>query len=553
MWLSLLAISGSGTLAYAADAPVRVTHTRLATPAAACAGRFVAHELDHITTTADGVIRMFEANGAGLAAGDLDGDGDLDLVLGALAGQDTILWNEGGLLFRTERFGSGPTRMVSAVDVDADGRLDLVLTRATGSANYFHNDGDPADGSLFTPTLLPGVAGFASALDWSDLDRDGDLDLVTATYDAGLLTDRGSSYLTTGGGGVNVYMNQDGRFRRSVLATTAQANALLVADLNRDGRPDIWVGNDFAEPDRIWLQTADGWTETMPFAAITHSTMSLDTGDLDNDGQAEFLATDMLPFADDATTQAAWAPVMAEMMAAPHLPGDIQVMANTLHGRRGPEGYTNQAAPWGIDATGWTWSARFGDLDNDGYLDLYVVNGMAEATMFAHLPNHELVEENLAFHNDGLGRLVPAPEWTLNATAGGRGMLMADFDHDGDLDIAVNNLRSPAMLYENQLCGGHGLLVDLADAGRGNTHALGARLRLRTSQGDLLREVRAAGGYLSGDAPQVHFGLPPDAEAGRLEIVWPDGATSALTDIQTGYHLLVERGYLPMNKPSAFD
>ncbi len=541
MWLSLLAATSLITPVSAADTPVVVTRASLAAPSATCTGSFVAHPLDHLTTTADGVVRMFQANGAGLAAGDLDGDGDLDLVFGALAGQDTILWNDGDLRFRTERFGSGSTRSVSVVDVDADGRLDLVLTRTDGRVNYFHNDG-PHDGEGgFTPTLLPGVTAPATVLNWADLDRDGDLDLVTATYDAGLLTDVGSSYLMTSGGGISVYTQRAGRFARRSLAITAQAMAVLLTDLNGDGRRDILVANDFDEPDRVFFQTGDGWTAGEPFAATPHSTMSLDLGDVDNDGQPDIFATDMKPYADDPATQAAWAPLMADMMDMMPMPGDIQVMENTLQTHNGLGGYTNQAAAWGVDATGWSWSARFGDLDNDGWLDLYVVNGMIEATMFAHLPNHELVEENQAFHNDGHGKLVPAPAWQLNATAGGRGMLMADFDQDGDLDIAVNNLRNPAMLYENRLCGGRGLLVDLRDATGGNTYAIGARLLLRTNQGDLLREVRAGGGYLTGDAPQVHFGLPPGTVAGRLEIVWPDGAPAVVTDVQPGQHLLVER------------
>ncbi len=104
--------------------------------------------------------------------------------------------------------------------------------------------------------------------------------------------------------------------------------------------------------------------------------------------------------------------------------------------------YQNQAYDRNIDASGWSWSAKFGDLDTDGDLDLYIVNGMIAADLLAHLPGGELVEENQALRNDGTGHFTLAADWGLGSTRSGRGMSMADFDQDGDLDIVVNNLNS---------------------------------------------------------------------------------------------------------------
>ncbi len=301
----------------AAEVPIVVKRTHLTPASMPCTDHFVVTDLDHLTTTADGVIRMFQANGAGLAAGDLDGDGDLDLVLGAMIGEDSILWNDGrdpvgGVFWRPQRFGTGQARMVTLVDVDADGRLDIVMTRSTGALNYYHNQGiDPNGNVTLVQTVLAGVSAPASVIGWADLDGDGDLDLVTATYDASLLTDLGNSYLLGGSGGILVYTQHDGRFRPVRLATTAQANTLLLQDVDDDGLRDLWVGNDFVEPDRMWRQTGDGgWEAMQPFSVTTHSTMSLDAGDLNNNGNLEFFATDMLPYADDAATLAAWEPLM---------------------------------------------------------------------------------------------------------------------------------------------------------------------------------------------------------------------------------------------------
>ena len=163
---------------------------------------------------------------------------------------------------------------------------------------------------------------------------------------------------------------------------------------------------------------------------------------------------------------------------------------------------------------------------------------MAAQELFEHLPNNELIEENQAFRNDGNGHFNPAPAWGLNATSGGRGMSMADLDNDGDLDIVVNNLLAPAQIFENQLCGGKSLVVDLFWPGSSNSRALGSQLVLHTSTGSYIRQVRAASGYLSGDPARVHFGIPDHSQLQYLDIRWPDG-TASRVDAPTAETLLI--------------
>jgi hypothetical protein len=255
--------------------------------------------------------------------------------------------------------------------------------------------------------------------------------------------------------------------------------------------------------------------------------MSIDWGDIANDGHTAFFTTDMNPGDVSTSVIAAWLPVMS-MMEEQRIKDDPQIMANVLQVRSG-DGWRNEAARRGVDATGWSWSGKFGDLDNDGFLDLYVVNGMIAENMFAHLPGAELVEQNRAFRNYGDGRFRPAPEWGLGSTASGRGMIMADMDADGDLDIVVNNLREVAQLFENRTCGGSGLEVDVVWSESPNTYAIGAELELHTSMGVLRRDIRTASGYLSGDAPRVHFGFPTDTRLERLVIRFPDRAVVEVT------------------------
>ncbi len=519
------------------DTPVTISTTPFDSANKHCSGAFVAHTLDHTTTVPGGeTVRMFEANGGGVAINDLNHDGTLEIVLANHAGQNTILWNEGSLNFRTERLLHGDSRAVTIIDIDGDGLQDIVFSRRASAPNFWHNQGN---GQLELE-LLPGVSKPLYSINWADLDGDNDLDLVGATYDAGLLTDFGQDFLSSGSAGVYYYENRDGNFLPTRLAGQAQALALLLVDVNQDNHLDILVGNDFAVPDMAWNWSPNGWFETTAFSNTTHSTMSLDAGDINNDGQLEIFATDMKPYEQDAEALSAWAPIMESMMDEPHDASDPQVMENVLQ-VSGGSNYLNEAQSRGIDATGWSWSGKFADFDQDGYLDLYIVNGMMENTTFAHLPNHELVEQNQIFQNDGTGHFVNVPDWGLQVSDSGRGMSIADLDQDGDLDIVVNNLRSPATLFENQLCSGSSIEVNLEWPDSGNSAAIGATLILHTSTGSYLRQVQAASGYLSGDTTRIHFGMPQDTAIDHLEIRWPDNTVSILADIISDQHLVVTR------------
>ena len=301
------------------------------------------------------------------------------------------------------------------------------------------------------------------------------------------------------------------------------------------------VGNDFAVFDQAWVQKEGRWSAWPSLETTTHSTMSFDLGDVDNGGRYDLFATDMKPYSDDAGTVAAWQPVLRALLSDAHPEGDPQISENMFQVRSKDGAFHNQAPARGLDATGWSWSSKFGDLNQDGFLDLYVVNGMIELTTLGHLPSHELVEENQALRNDRKGSFEPVPEWGFNATESGQGMSMADLDGDGDLDIVVNNLRTQARLFENQLCEGSSLQVDLFWPGSANTRALGSTLVVRSGSHAQVRQVRASSGYLSGDPARVHFGLPDGDRPEWLETRWPDGGVSGLGDLEAGSLLGVTR------------
>lgn len=506
---------------------------------APCTNSFVVHPLDHATVVRGERVHTFDSNGAGLAIGDLDNDGRLDLAFANLDGPNRILWNQGDLRFSTQVLDDTNSRAAAIVDADGDGRLDLAFTHRGAGVSLWRNRG----GRAFAREALPGVAAPAYSMAWGDLVGDSALDLVTGGYDAELDKLLGRSFLSSGGAGVHVYERTANGYRGQQLSSASQALALALPDLNDDGRPDLWVGNDFLVRDQIWLRADAGWEPAQPFGKTTENTMSIDVADIDNDGQPELYAVDMKPYDVGTATLVSWLPLMATMPTK-HAADDPQIVESVLQVRGANGRYTNRAYALGVDGLGWAWSAKYGDLNNDGLLDLYGVNGMIAAELFGHLPNDELVEANQALRNDG-ERFRPAPEWGLGSTLSGRGMSMADLDGDGDLDIVVNNLRGPAQLFENQLCGGEGLAVELRWPGSGNTRAIGARLALHTSAGSFYRDLAAVSGYLSGNAPEIHFGVPAGASIQRLEVRWPDGGLSLLEKPQVQTRIVVTREERP--------
>ncbi len=531
LFLSLFFVAPAA-FALRIHAPVTVLESPL-NSRASCSAAFIAQELDHSTTATKLPVGFYDSNGAGLAINDLDGDSRLDIVLANLAGDNAILWNRGNLKFERQALPSAtPARGAAIVDVDADGRLDIVFTQQAAAPLFWRNLG----GRRFQREVLDGVIYIGYAMNWLDADRDGDLDLLTGSYDAENEKILGQ---TAPKSGVIYYENRGDRFHATRIADRSNTLAIW-AGFSQAGEQEIIIGNDFAVEDKYFTFRDGAWQETAPLAVMPHSTMSYDAADFDNDGAPEIFAVDMKPYADDDATMAQWGPVMDMMMDLPHVEGDPQIMENVLYDFDEAGQPLNIARSAQLDGTGWSWSAKFGDLDNDGFQDLYVVNGMISRELFSHLPNNELIEENQAYRNLAGAGFEAAAGWALNDRASGRGMTMADLDNDGDLDIVVNNLLRPAMLFENQLCGGDSIAVELHQPG-GNGGGIGARLTLYTDSGVYTRDITAVSGYLSGDASRVHFGFPADARLWLLTIRWNDGEYSEVDGLSANSLISVRR------------
>lgn len=501
-------------------------------------------------------MAMVDGTGAGAFVDDLDDDGLLDIVLPNLSGESSVFWNDGDLSFTRSALDEGRFRQAISADVDDDGDRDLLLSTGIGPPIAYLNNADSGDVRSFVRTEFRTRA-VAFSMAPGDLDGDGVIEIVTGSYNAELTQNRDQRVLTGTDVGVAVHQ-PDGPTLSSGVPTTfltesAQALATLVVDINGDGLDDVVVGNDLGTPDRVWLGDAslpgvDGLTVTELFDITSLSTMSIDIADLDNDGDRDIVSTDMARMPGESDD--AWASVEADIEQA--RVDEIQQPRNVVQLADGSS-FDEQAVDLGVAATGWSWSGLFGDLDNDGFVDLYVVNGMQAIGIFDSLPDGELVEANQAFRNTGDG-FEPIAAWNLDATAGGRGMAQGDLDGDGDLDIVINNLGVSAVLWENQVCGGGSIIVDPVWTGAQNLDALATVVDVDIAE-EATRTFAITGtrGYISTSATQAHVGLGVGTEPRNVSIIWPDGAVSDLGAVESGTTVRAERSIGPLDTRSSGD
>lgn len=539
-------------------------------------------------------------NGGGVAIGDLNGDSLPEVILTANQHGPTLYLNEGAFRFRditaAAQFRDRQpwTTGVTLADVNGDGKLDIYVSHAGSGApatranTLWINQGNGADG---VPTFKEmardyGVAdeGWSTHAVFFDYDRDGDLDLFVINNSPRPVSSFGMRNTRAERdpyGGHHLYRNDGQRFTDVSAAAgifgpeVAFGLGVGVADLDRDGWPDLYVSNDFFEHDYLYLNNRNGTfrevvKQAMP--VLSYFSMGMDIADVDNDGWPDIYTTDMMPEDEFRIKTTAmyegWDIYQAKVRNGYH----HQLMRNMLQRNNGDGTFTDVGYLTRTAETDWSWSALLADLDLDGRKDVYVTNGLARDVTsqdyVAFLADKETMSReaggrrvdfmrliramtstpipDYAFRNDGDLRFTNvATAWGLAEPNISSGAAYGDLDGDGTLDLVVNNVNAESFVYRNNarttLPTRRSLQVRLEGEGR-NPFAVGARVTVHAGSSAMMQELYPARGFQSSVDYVLTFGLDTLATADSVVVDWPDGRRSVRTGVATNTRLRIACG-----------
>jgi hypothetical protein len=438
--------------------------------------------------------------GGGVAAGDYDGDGWVDLyVIRGDIGPNLLLHNKGDGTFEevgaaaglTLRGGSGPI----FVDIDGDGRLDLIVGGIDGARTHvFHNLGNGRFADVTDTANIRTDPMDVYSIAAGDYDRDGYLDLMTTHWASGT---RPRLWHNNGNG----TFTEVSAAAAGLSSGPAQIFSFTAnfTDINNDGWPDILLSADFGTS-QIYINNKNGtFTRTTNSVISDQNGMGSAVGDYDNDGNLDWFVSSIFDL-------------------NPSPAASYGTTGNRLYRNRGDGTFEDVTDKAGVRQGYWGWGASFSDFNNDGYLDIFHVNGFP-GSKFETDPAR-------LFVSNGNGTFTQrAEELGIADTGEGRGIVVFDYDHDGDLDVFITNAGQQTKLYRND--GGNALhWLDVRLQGvPPNTQAIGAKIYLTANGITQMREVRAGSNFVSENPTEAHFGLG-SATSAVVRVVWPDGVTS---------------------------
>jgi enediyne biosynthesis protein E4 len=539
------------------------------------AGIDFVHEAPTLDSKLTHIMPQVASMGAAVAVADIDADGHADFyVTNSKEGSKNRLYrNRGDGTFEeiADRAGvadvnhreTGVSMGALFGDYDNDGFEDLFLYK-WGRPELFRNEQGQRFTRVTETTALPSWANINTAV-WLDYDRDGRLDLFFGGYyperlnlwnlaDTKIMPE--SFEYANNGGRKYLYRNLgSGRFEevsaKVGLASTRWALAAVAADLRGTGYPDLFIANDYGVSE-LFINEGGRFREVGREAGVGYapkSGMNASVGDVLNQGKLGIYVSNISEEGILLQGNNLWMPTGG----TPQLPA-----------------YENMARAMGVDLGGWSFGAQFGDLNNDGFLDLYLVNGYVSASRdesywydYSKVAGgHNVVigdaanwpamgtrslagyQQKKVWINDGSGRFVDVAQM-VGATDrhDGRSVALADFGGRGALDIVVANQRGPLLLYRNQVPSDRqwiafdlegGCRSDVAVEKCSNRSAVGAQVQVFWSGRQQLQEVSGGSGFCAQNQRRLHFGLGAHSSAERVVIRWPSGKTQELTGLQAG-------------------
>ena len=500
----------------------------------------------------------------GATLADVDGDGDLDLHLCRYEASNLLFLNDGAGRFTEDGEARGlavvdPSHSMHFADVDGDGDLDGYLL----TYRYYHAGGEVFDevGEVLPTGELRIRESFQKYFRIKSFHQDPNTGELDYQYEPRGLPDR--LFLNDGSGHFADVTAERG------IAGDGRGNSAIWFDFEEDGDLDLYVANDFEDPDCLYVNDGTGHftdriRESVP--STPWFAMGSDLADLDGDGLQDLLVAEMA-----GTTHFKKKMGMGAMSASAEFLNTAeprQYMRNHLFLDSGLGWFREAAFIAGLDSTDWTWAVKTLDFDHDGRPDVFFTNGMSRnfndpddpltrkrgpgITMWDRYEHAEqLRERNLAYRNDGgLHFSDQSAEWGLDLEGVSVACAHGDLDGDGDLDLVVMNLGGPLSLYENQVAAGNAVTLRL-EGMEGNSHGVGSTVLVTTETGTQKRTLGLTTGYLSSNEPILHFGLGDAKQIDRIEVRWAGGGVDVYEGLPVNHHLVLEQISSDETEPSA--